>query len=64
MPSAIELKRGLEHGVALVVAGLKGVSRPVQSRKEKARVATISAHGVTTIGSLVADAIEKVGGRA
>ena len=60
--SAIELKRGLEHGLALVVAALKGVSRPVQSRKEKAQVATISAHGDTTIGNLVADAIEKVGG--
>ncbi|MGZ6028681.1 MAG: chaperonin GroEL, partial [Myxococcaceae bacterium] len=36
-------------------------SRPVQSRKEKAQVATISAHGDATIGNLVADAIEKVG---
>ena len=60
--SAIELKRGLEHGLGIVVAALKGVSRPVQSRKEKAQVATISAHGDAAIGNLVADAIEKVGG--
>ena len=60
--SAIELKRGLEHGLGIVVAALKGVSRPVQSRKEKAQVATISAHGDATLGNLVADAIEKVGG--
>jgi len=60
--SAIELKRGLEHGLGIVVGGLKAVSRPVQSRKEKAQVATISAHGDTTIGNLVADAMEKVGG--
>src|SRR6516162_6204396 len=60
--SAIELKRGLEQGLGTVVGGLKAVSRPVQSRKEKAQVATISAHGDATIGNLVADAMEKVGG--
>ena len=33
----------------------------MQSRREKAQVATISAHNDPTIGELVADAIEKVG---
>ena len=43
-------------------ARCKALSRPVQSRKEKAQVATISAHNDPAIGELVADAIEKVGG--
>jgi chaperonin GroEL len=38
------------------------MSRKVGSRKEKAQVATISAHNDETIGELVADAMEKVGG--
>jgi chaperonin GroEL len=60
--SAIEISRGLSHGLKLAVEALKSVSRPVQSRKEKAQVASISAHGATNIGELVADAMEKVGG--
>ena len=38
------------------------MAKPVSSRKEKAQVATISAHNDPTIGELVADAMEKVGG--
>ena len=41
---------------------LKALSRPVKTRKEKAQVATISAHNDPAIGELVADAMEKVGG--
>lgn len=60
--SAIDLKRGLDRGLAAAVRALKGMARPVGSRKEKAQVATISAHNDATIGELVADAMEKVGG--
>jgi len=60
--SAIDLKRGLDRGLAAAVAALKGSARPVGSRKEKAQVATISAHNDAAIGELVADAMEKVGG--
>jgi chaperonin GroEL len=59
--SAIDLKRGLERGMAVAVSALRERSRPVQSTKEKAQVATISAHGDTKIGNLVAEAVEKVG---
>jgi len=59
--SAIDLKRGLDHGVRVAVEALRGLSRPVKSRLEKAQVATISAHNDATIGELVADAMEKVG---
>jgi chaperonin GroEL len=59
--SAIDIKRGLDRGVKLVVSELGKLSRPVTSTKEKAQVATISAHGDTSIGELVAEALDKVG---
>ena len=60
--SAIDLKRGLDRALAAAVGALKAMSRKVGSRKEKAQVATISAHNDPAIGELVADAMEKVGG--
>ncbi len=60
--SAVDLKRGLERGARAVTESLRALSRPVQSRKEKAQIATISAHNDAALGELVADAMEKVGG--
>jgi len=60
--SAVDLKRGLDRGVAAAVAALRELSRPVTSRLEKTQVATISAHNDPVIGELVADAVERVGG--
>jgi chaperonin GroEL len=60
--SAVGLKRGIDRAVRAVVEALKGLSRPVASRREKAQVATVSAHNDAVIGELVADAVEKVGG--
>jgi chaperonin GroEL len=60
--SAIDLKRGLDRGLVAAVAALKKSARTVYSRREKAQVATISAHNDAAIGELVADALEKVGG--
>ena len=59
--SAIDIKRGLDRAVAVAVAALAAMSRKVSTRKEKAQVATISAHNDAAIGELVADAMEKVG---
>ena len=59
--SAIDIKRGLERGAKAAVKCLQALSRPVRDRKEKAQVATISAHNDPYIGELVADAMEKVG---
>ena len=59
--SAVDLKRGLDRGLRAAVQGLKALSRPVSSRREKVQIATISAHNDATIGELVADAYEKVG---
>ena len=61
--SAIDLKRGLDRGAKIAIQALRTLSRPVKSRLEKAQVATISAHNDTTIGDLIADAMEKVGDR-
>jgi chaperonin GroEL len=60
--SAIDIKRGLDRACRRAVESLRALSRPVASRKEKAQVATISAHNDPAIGELVADAMEKVGG--
>ena len=60
--SAIDLKRGLDRGARVAVEALRAMSKPVSGSKEKAQVATISAHNDTEIGELVANALEKVGG--
>jgi chaperonin GroEL len=60
--SAIDIKRGLDRATKTAVEALKALSRPVSTRKEKAQVATISAHNDPAIGELVASAMEKVGG--
>jgi chaperonin GroEL len=60
--SAVDLKRGLDRGLQAAVAAIKALAKPVVSRREKAQVATISAHNDAAIGELVADAMERVGG--
>ncbi|HUK34029.1 MAG TPA: chaperonin GroEL [Vicinamibacterales bacterium] len=59
--SAIELKRGLDRALRMVVAQLKLLSRPVADHKQRVQVATISAHNDVSIGEIVAEALEKVG---
>ena len=59
--SAIELKRGLERGLRAATAAIKTQSRAVETKREKIQVATIAAHNDETIGTTVADALERVG---
>jgi chaperonin GroEL len=59
--SAIDLKHGLDRAQRVAVEALRKLSRPVQTRKEKAQIAAIAAHNDVVIGELVADAMEKVG---
>jgi chaperonin GroEL len=59
--SAVDLKRGLTRGLRVAVDSLRAMSRPVSSKREKAQVATISAHNNPKIGEMVAEAVEKVG---
>jgi chaperonin GroEL len=56
----MELKRGIERAVAAVVEELKRLSKPVKG-KMIAQVGTISANNDETIGSIIAEAMEKVG---
>ncbi|WP_315755162.1 MULTISPECIES: chaperonin GroEL [unclassified Bradyrhizobium] len=60
--SAIDLKRGLDRAARAAIDTLRAISRPVRTQEEKAQVATISAHNDASIGALVAEALEKVGG--
>jgi chaperonin GroEL len=57
----MDLKRGIDSAVALVVAELKKISRPTATSKEIAQVGAISANSDTAIGKIIADAMEKVG---
>lgn len=59
--SAIDIKRGLDRATKRAVETLHAMSRPVSTRKEKAQVASISAHNDPAIGELVAGAMDKVG---
>ncbi len=57
----MELKRGIDKGVAAIVAELVKTSKPIQDKKEIAQVGTISANADETIGRLISDAMDKVG---
>jgi chaperonin GroEL len=57
----MEIKRGIEKSVDMVVEELKKISKTVQDKKEIAQVGTISANNDPTIGELIADAMDKVG---
>jgi len=57
----MEIKRGIDAGVAEVLDFLKGLSQDVKSNEEIAQVGTISANNDKAIGDLIAEAMEKVG---
>ncbi len=57
----IDLKRGIDMAVDLVIKKLKEISSPIKENKEIEQVGTISANNDLTIGSLIADAMNKVG---
>ncbi len=55
------LKRGIDAAVDAVVGELKKLSKSTKDKKEIAQVATIASNNDKTIGSLIAEAMEKVG---
>jgi len=59
--SPMELKKGIDKAVEVVVSELKKLSKPTQDQKEIAQVGTISANNDETIGNIIADAMSKVG---
>jgi chaperonin GroEL (HSP60 family) len=52
--SAVDIKRGLDRGLGAAVAAIRGLSRPVASRTEKAQVAAIAAHNDTSLEAVLA----------
>ncbi|CAI5709862.1 unnamed protein product [Peronospora destructor] len=56
-----DLRRGIQMAVDHVVDGLQKLSMDVQDKEKVAQVATISANSETEIGSLISDAMERVG---
>ena len=57
----MEIKRGVDAATQRVVARLHGLSQEVEGRTEIEQVATISANNDEAIGTLIADAFERVG---
>ncbi len=57
----MDLKRGIEKAVEVVVDYLKKTSKPVEGKLEIEQIGTISANNDHTIGKIIAEAMEKVG---
>jgi chaperonin GroEL len=57
----MDVKRGIDKAVEVVVNELKKMSKEVKDRKEIAQVATISANNDPSIGEIIAEAMSKVG---
>jgi len=57
----MEIQRGINKAVEVVIAELKKLSKPCQNKTEISQVGTISANNDKTIGDLIAEAMEKVG---
>lgn len=59
--NATQLKKGIDEASKDLVQYLKEMSKPVTTNDEVKQIATISANGDEVIGSLIAEAVEKVG---
>ena len=59
--NAVEIKRGIDNGVEVVLRNLKKNSEKITSEEQLEQIATISSNNDPTIGKLISTAIEKVG---
>jgi chaperonin GroEL len=57
----IGIQRGVQKAVEVIVAHLNQITKKVQDKDEIKQVATVSANWDTTIGEIIADAMDKVG---
>ena len=57
----MDLKRGVDKAVEGAVAELHKLSKPCNTSKEIAQVGSISANSDTSVGQIIADAMDKVG---
>lgn len=59
--NSIEIKRGMDKAAEVITANLKQMSKDVSNHDEIRQVATISANGDSSIGNIIAEAMEEVG---
>ncbi len=59
--SPMDLKRGIDSAVEAVIGKLRSLASPTKDKSEIAQVGTISANNDSTIGNIIAEAMEKVG---
>ena len=57
----MDLKRGIDKGVQAAVEAIKSFARPCEDTKAISQVGTISANSDTSVGRIIAEAMEKVG---
>ena len=57
----MDLKRGIDKAVVATVDALQGLSKPCADHKEIAQVGTVSANSDESVGSIIAESMEKVG---
>lgn len=57
----MEIRTGIEKGVAAVVEALKKMAKPVKGKEEIEKVAIVSANGDKEIGAILANVMDKVG---
>ena len=57
----MEIKRGIDKGVIAVIEELRKLSKPTKDKTEITQVGTISANNDSMVGSLISEAMEKVG---
>ncbi len=59
--NAMELKKGIDKGVELVVKELEKIAKPVKDKQEITQVGVISSNNDIEIGTIISDAMDKVG---
>ena len=57
----MDLKRGIDKAVVATVDALQSISKPCADHKEIAQVGTVSANSDDSVGSIIAESMEKVG---
>src|SRR5688500_9159521 len=57
----MDLKRGIDLAVAEVVKNIESQSKKIKGSAEIAQVGTVAANGDTTVGNMIAEAMQKVG---
>lgn len=57
----MDIKRGIDIAVNAAILDIQRFAKPCSSKKEIAQVASISANSDTTVGNMIAQAMEKVG---